>query len=249
MFTGKNEKIVCTIEARMASTRLPGKVLMPLAGIPALQFQIERIRKSSYVDDIVVATTVNKKDDAIVDLCEQINCTYYRGSEMDVLDRVLSAAMKNRADIIAGVTGDCPFVDHRYMDKMIRLYYSDQCDYARMYDFPGGFGVQVYKIDTLARVDSLTDDPVDRVHVTYYIYTHPEAFKIAGWHANGLMKWPEGRIMLDEEADYQLLKIIAESLYKKDKNFTAEDVVRYLKNNPHLIEINSNVRKKTPEEL
>jgi spore coat polysaccharide biosynthesis protein SpsF len=102
---------------------------MSLAGIPALQFQIERIRKSSYVDDIVVATTVNDKDDAIV--------------------------------------------------KMICLYFENQRDYARMYDFPDGFGVQVYGVETLMKVDSLTDDPEDRVHVTYYIYTYPEVFQIA----------------------------------------------------------------------
>lgn len=249
MFPGKTDKIICTIEARMSSSRLPGKVLMPLAGVPSLQFLVERIRRSRFVDDVIVATTVNERDDAIVELCKKTHCNYFRGSELDVLGRVLSTAKEFHGDIIVEITGDCPFVDYRYIDKMIKLFYSGQYDYARMYDFPGGFGVQVYPTEILSRVDKLTNDPVDRVHVTYYIYTHAEDFRIASWNAKGIMNWPDGRVMLDERDDYELLDIIAKELYPDNEDFSAEDVVEFLIQNPKLVNINAHVRKKDPKEM
>ena len=249
MYPGKTDKIICTIEARMSSSRLPGKVLMPLAGVPSLQFLVERIRRSRFVDDVIVATTVNEKDDVIIELCKKINCNYFRGSELDVLGRVLSTAKEFRGDIIVEITGDCPFIDHRHIDKMIKLFYSGKYDYAGMCDFPGGFGVQVYPTEILSRVDKLTDDPVDRVHVTYYIYTHPEDFRIAWWTAKSIMNWPDGRVMLDERDDYKLLDIIAKELYPDNQDFSAEDVVEFLIKNPKLININAHVRKKDPKEM
>jgi len=249
LYPGKTDKIICTIEARMSSTRLPGKVLMPLAGIPSLQFLVERIRRSSFVDDVIVATTVNEKDNAIIELCKKIQCNYFRGSELDVLGRVLSTAKEFHGDIIVEITGDCPFIDHRHVDKMIKLFYSGKYDYAGMQEFPGGFGVQVYPTEILSRVDKLTNDPVDRIHVTYYIYTHPEKFNIAAWHAEGMMKWPEGRVMIDERDDYQLLDIIAKELYPENQDFSAEDVAAFLKKNPKLVDINAHVRKKDPKKM
>lgn len=249
MYFERKEKIICTIEARMTSTRLPGKVLLPLNGIPSLQFLVERIRRSEFIDDIVVATTLNDNDDLIVELCEKIQCKYFRGSELDVLQRVLTAAKKNNGNIIVEITGDCPFVDHRYIDKMIHLFYEDEYDYARMYGFPEGFGVQVFYTDVLEKVNLLTDDPVDRVHVTYYIYTHPEKFRITSWTAEGLMHWPEARVTLDEKADYELLNIIARELYPKNNDFSAEDVAMFLKRNKELMKINAHIRQKDPEEM
>lgn len=248
MYKNKNQKIVVTIEARMTSSRLPGKVLLPLAGKPALERLVERIRRSRYVDDIVVATTINNEDQPIIDLCDKMGCAYFRGSEEDVLSRVLGAAKSVSGDIIVEITGDCPLLDHRHIDRTIEFFYSGEYDYANMKNFPNGFGVQVFPTEVLDRVDKLTDDPIDRVHVSYYIYAHPETFRLFHWYAKGDMNWPEGRVTLDEQSDYELLNAIVEELYPKDEDFSAEDVVRLLKSRPDLVAINAEVRQKEIQE-
>lgn len=246
-----NKRIAATIEARMTSSRLPGKVLMPLAGRPALERLIERLSRSLFIDEIVVATTKNKTDDAIVTLCEDIDCGYFRGSEDDVLRRVLDAANSAKADIIVEITGDCPLIDHRHIDAVIELFFSGDYDYASNTierSFPDGFDVQVFPTKVLSKVDKLTKDPIDRVHVSYYIYSHPEQFKLANYKAVGELHWPELRVTLDEEKDYKLIEAIFNGLISWNKDFSALDVVRLLRSNPELLEINAGVRTKKAEE-
>lgn len=251
MYKNKNQKIIATIEARMTSSRLPGKVLLPLAGKPALERLVERIRRSRYVDDIVVATTINNDDQPIIDLCKKIGCSYFRGSEEDVLSRVLEAAISVNGDIIVEITGDCPLIDHRHIDKVIELFYSGEYDYASNTierTFPDGFDVQVFPVHVLEEVDRLTQDPIDRVHVSYYIYSHPERYKLVNWKAEGDMYWPGLGITLDEEDDYKLIKKIFEKLLPVNEDFSAEDIVNLLRKQPELVEINSDVRRKLVEE-
>src|SRR3990167_111470 len=123
MYAGRNQRIVATIEARMTSSRLPGKVLMPIAGTPALEMVIHRLKLSKYVDAICVATTTNATDDAIVALAEKLGVGCFRGSESDVLGRVLGAAQSAKADIIVEVTADCPFVDPALVDRCIEEFF------------------------------------------------------------------------------------------------------------------------------
>jgi spore coat polysaccharide biosynthesis protein SpsF len=251
MYSNRNEKILATIEARIASTRLPGKVLLPLAGRPVLERQIERIRRSRYVDDVIVATTTNRQDEAIVKLCERIRCKFYRGSEDDVLQRVLDSAYSAKGDIIVELTGDCPLIDHRHIDKIIEIFYSGDYDYASNVverSFPDGFDVQVFPVSVLEEVDRLTDDPIDRVHVSYYIYMHPERFRITNWKAEGRMYWPDLRVTLDERSDYELLNIIFEGLVGSKPDFSAVDVVNFLLERPELLKVNAEVRTKDVEE-
>jgi spore coat polysaccharide biosynthesis protein SpsF len=246
-----DKKIVATIETRMTSSRLPGKVLLPLGGKPALERLVERIRRSVFVDEIVVATTVNPEDEPIIELCERIGCTYFRGSEDDVLSRVLDAAESVSADIIVEITGDCPLIDHQHIDEVIQLFFSGNYDYASNVisrSFPDGFDVQVFPLKVLQEVDKLTTDPVDRVHVSYYIYSHPEKFNLANWQAEGEMFWPELRVTLDERADYELLNRIYEELLPVREDFSAEDVITLLKKNSELTMINSDVRTKEVQE-
>ena len=120
-----NKKIVAIIEARMTSTRLPGKVLMPILGEPSLHRMVERLRKSKHLDDVVIATTTNKVDDCVVELCEKIKCSYYRGSEEDVLQRVLEASKLHKADLIVEIPGDNICVDWRHADHLIEEFFSN----------------------------------------------------------------------------------------------------------------------------
>jgi len=209
---------------------------------------VERIKKARYPDEVVVATTINKTDEPIVELCDEIGCKYFRGSEIDVLGRVLGAARSVKAAIIVEILGDCPLTDARHIDEIIEMFYSGDYDYAASSGLPVGLGFQVFPVKVLAEVDKLSSDPIDRAHVSYYIYNHPERYRLFYRKAEGDMFWPDLRITLDEKADYLLIKNVFEELYSKNKNFSAVDVVRYLKNNPELLEINRHIRQKDPKE-
>lgn len=242
-------KIVATIEARMTSTRLPGKVLMPLAGEPNLSRHVERIRRSKYVDEVVIATTTNPPDDAIEALAHTLKCGVWRGSENNVLERVLEAAQSVNADIIVEVTGDCPLVDWRHVDHLIELYVNGGYDYVANNmerTFPRGFDVQVFSVKTLAEVNTLTNDPTDQEHVAFYIYNHPERYKLHNWSAEGNMLRRELRVTLDTREDYELLNLIFEKLLPQNQDFSAEDVVDLFNREPELAHINAEVKQKKP---
>lgn len=249
MFFGK--KIVATIEVRMASSRLPGKVLLPLAGKPTLERLVERMRGSRYIDAIVIATTVNQTDEPIAALAERLGVHCYRGSEKDVLGRVLGAAFSVQGEIIVEITGDCPLVDGRLIDRAVEEFFKFGVHYASnclTQSYPLGFEVQVFPTDILAEVDRLTQDPIDRLHVSYYIYMHPERYISANWTAETECFAPDFRLTLDEAEDYKLLDIVFKELVPKNPNFSAADVITYLRSHPELLEINKNVRQKHAQE-
>lgn len=242
-------KICATIEARMTSSRLPGKVLMEFCGKSDLEHIIERLRRSKYIDEIVVATTVNCQDDAIVELCEKINCKYYRGSEEDVLLRVLESAKSVEADYIVEITGDCPVIDWRHVDKLTEMFFSGEYDYASNTierSFPRGFDTQIFPVTILEEVNNITRNPVDHEHVSIYIYTHPENYKLLNWKADQTMNHPEIEITLDTKEDYKLIKSIYERLYPSNIDFSSEEVVELLMNNPDLMKVIENTHRKDP---
>lgn len=245
MYQGK--KIVATIEARMTSSRLPGKVLMDFCGKPDLQHIIERLRRSQYVDEVVVATTVNKTDDPVIELCEQLNCKYYRGSEEDVLQRVLDTAKSVNADLIVEITGDCPVIDWRHVDYLVEMFGTGNYDYVANVikrTFPRGFDTQVYPVAVLEEVNQLTNDPLDHEHVSLYIYNHPERYRLGNWEAPALVHHPEFEITLDTKEDYQLIKKVYEELYPVNQDFSCEDVVQLLLERKDIADIVADVKRK-----
>lgn len=251
MYPEREKKIVATIEARMSSTRLPGKVLMPLAGKPALERLVDRLKKSKYIDEIVIATTVNTADKSIVKLAKKMGVGFWQGSEDDVLSRVLDAAKSVQADLIVEITGDCPLVDPCLVDRGIEEFFSQPVDYAANIippSYPNGFDIQVFPLSVLQEVSELTKDPIDRVHVSYYIYKHPERYALRNWEAEEDCRWPDLRVTLDEKADYKLLNVIFEKLLPKDEYFSVHDVVRLLREDSSLLEINKYVRQKSIQE-
>ena len=172
----KRGKIVVTIEARMGSTRLPGKVIKPILGRPMLELMIERVKKSMLVDEIVVATSTNKNDDILQELAENIHVGCFRGSEDDVLDRVLRAAQAHKADHIAELWGDCPLIDPEIIDRKIQYYLDNDFDCVGTHldkKFPWGISSLIFPTKILEEVSFLTQDPVDRENVSNYIYEHP----------------------------------------------------------------------------
>lgn len=240
-------KIAAIIEARMSSTRLPGKHLKLILGKPVLGLLIERITRVDLIDEIIITTTINEKDKIFEDLAKKNGVKCFRGSESDVLDRVLKAAQMVKADIIVETLGDCPLIDPAIITRCIKTFLIGDYDYvanALEQTFPNGFDVQVYPTQILKEVDKLTRDPLDREHVTRYIYNHSKKYKIKNIKAKGELYWPELAVTLDTNEDYKLIKIIFENLYPKKTDFNAYDVVRFLRKNPQLLNINKNIIRK-----
>ena len=239
-------KIVASIEARMTSTRLPGKVLMEaLKGISMLEFMIDRLKKTKLIDEIIVATTTNKTDNIIVELCNKLKIKYYRGSENDVLMRVLEAHKLMKTDIVVELTGDCPLIDPNIIDKLIAKYLEFEYDYvsnSHVRSYPAGFDVQVFSYKLLKKISLLTDDPYDRENVSSFIY-RSGIYSTYAYIADLDEFWPELRVTLDDHGDYLLIKNIIDYFYSiKNKELNVKNVVKYLKQNNTLLKLNKNAR-------
>jgi len=163
----QDKKIAAIIQARCGSSRLPGKVLMDINGKPCLQRVIERLRASKRLDDVIVACTTNEADNAIVALCDKLNCHYYRGSEDDVLSRVLEAAKTFDVDVIVDITADCPLLYAGHVDALINVFLTGDYDFVSNVGertFPRGFDIRVCSAKTLERVNVEVENPIDRQH-------------------------------------------------------------------------------------
>lgn len=243
-------RTIVTIEARMAATRLPGKVMLPLAGAPMLERLVERVRRAKCVDDVVVATTFAPADKVIADLCGRIGCRVHRGSIEDITQRLLDAAQD--ADIVVQITGDCPLIDPGHIDRTVRLLVDEDADYAannlKGCTFPIGFDVRAFTMDALRRAAAMSDDPIDRVHGSYFICRNPALFRLVGWEAPRELDWPQLRLTVDEPADYEVVRRIFEALHPQRPDFDAADVVALMRQRPDWVEINSSVRQKAVAE-
>ncbi len=240
-------RIVATIEARMSSSRLPGKVLLPLAGKPSLERLVERARRSKHIDEVVVATTVSDKDQAVVDWAQKAGVAVFRGSEEDVLLRVLEAARAYRGDVIVELTGDCPLIDPGMIDELIEFYRNSDCDYVSnilIRSFPRGWDTQVFSTELLAEVDRSTQDPADRENVSLYIYEKLGRFKLGCITAPPELYGPDIRICTDQRDDYEVIAAIYDALYHKDPAFSAKDIMRFLKDHPEIATKNSHIQQK-----
>ncbi|MBT5572348.1 MAG: glycosyltransferase family protein [Alphaproteobacteria bacterium] len=228
-------RICATIEARMTSTRLPGKVLMEAAGKPMLAHMIARLQRVPQLDDIIVATTVNATDDPVAELAEQLGVGCYRGSEHDVLDRVLSAAQANNVDLIVETTGDCPLIDPAIVSEVTEYYLAGDADYVSNAlaprTYPVGMDTQIFATHILADVAQRTDAPDDREHVSLFIYNNPDLYKIAAVTAPHHHQAPETRLTLDTPEDLKVIRRVFEALYPAKPNFDLSDMLTFLDGN------------------
>jgi spore coat polysaccharide biosynthesis protein SpsF len=253
--TSTQYRITATIEARMTSSRLPGKVLMQAGGKPLLQILMERLRRSRFVGDIVVATTTNPQDDAIAALCETLHSSLgvhcFRGSELNVLERVCGAARSVDADILVEITGDCPLLDPVLVDGMITLFVEQYPHHRYVSNtglnisMPWGFDVQVFKAEDLYAINANNPDEHDKEHVSYGFYRPERNGNYAPlFHAyTGELNRPELRVTLDYREDYELIKAAYEALSPHNPHFCAVDVIRWLDQNPALRDAAIRVRE------
>lgn len=240
-------KIAATIEARMTSSRLPGKPMMEVCGRPILGHLVERLKVVESIDVIVLATTTNHTDEIMAAYASSIGIEVFRGDENDVMGRVINAGKSVNADVIVEITGDCPIIDPQIVEQAIRLYRGNTYDYVgnqHVRSYPDGMDVQVFALETLIKSELMTSKPLDREHVTLHIRNNPQLFSHLNLVAPPEQHWPDLGLTLDEQSDFDLLKVIIENFHDKNPLFSCLDVVRFLRTNQHLLDINSEVVRK-----
>jgi spore coat polysaccharide biosynthesis protein SpsF len=233
-------KVVSIIQARMSSTRLPGKVLMPLAGRPVLNHVIDRVRACKTIDELVVATSTDPSDDAIEAWCHTAAVPCYRGSLHDVLDRYYQAGLLYDADAVVRVTADCPALDPTIVDEVVQGFVGGGYEfYGLAGEFPDGLDCTVFAFSALARAWREARLPSEREHVGPYIENHPELFK-----SGGLKKFTglsHHRWTLDEPRDYEFLQAVFPRLHREDSPFLAFELLELLDKEPELMQLNGNI--------
>jgi len=245
--------IKAIIPARMTSSRLPGKVLMPLAGKPNLQRMIERVKASMLLDGIVIATTTNPQDDCIVDFCLDKKVECFRGSENNVLERLIGAAKATGTDIIVEMTSDCPLIWHEHIDYLIDLHMKNYPNYdmtsnALIRSFPRGYDLRIISIETLERIQAEVDNDVDREHALTWAYLNPKGkinYNCFNWLAPPAQHRPDIEVTLDTESDRELLGWIF-SFEKQGYNLelTCEQVISLIDTYPGQYEKVKHIQRK-----
>ena len=232
--------IVAIIQARMGSTRLPGKILMPILGEPMLARMLERVKRAKKLDAIVVATSDTPADDATAELVQKCGVQVFRGSELDVLDRFYKAAKEMRADIVMRLTGDCPLMDPIVIDRVVTHFEEargavDYCGTPSNY--PEGLDTEIFNFSALEEAAREATLPSEREHVTPYIKNHPERFTSEVWREgerdDSRMHWS-----VDTQTDFDFVTKIYEQLYPGNPSFNKDDVLALLARQPELLEIN-----------
>lgn len=233
------------IQARMTSTRLPGKVLIPLAGKTVLEHVVERCCRMKEAQSCALAITDNGADDPLEAMAKNLGIRCYRGSEENVALRYMEAARAEAVDVIVRITSDCPLIDPELSDQVIRAFVDRGADIASnsiQRTLPRGFDTEVFKASMLDRLlKEKNIDPFYLEHVTPYFYEHPERFRVESVTAPGQSySRPDWRLCIDVEEDRLLLSRIFESM-KGRGEFGASEVADLLNSHPDWARINSNV--------
>ncbi len=235
----------------MGSTRLPGKVLLPVAGKPMVLRVIDRVLESKLIEKIILATSAKPQDDELAALVSSYHprVTLFRGSEEDVLDRYYQAAKGLGLDVVVRITADCPLADPDVIDRVVEEFLADpSLDFASTsitkHTYPRGTEVEAISFLALKKLWETTTEPVNREHVTIHIKRFPENFR---WKSveqdedHSSLRWT-----VDEQADYELVNILYERLLPENPHFRMEDILRLYEKDPSLAAINQNVQQRNP---
>lgn len=241
-------RIIASIEARMGSSRLPGKVLYDINGKTALDRLYSRLSECKELSGIVLATTDKQNDDQLAEWASENKIEVYRGSENDVLNRVVKAQQYMESDIVVEITGDCILLDPAIIDLGVKTFLSNDCDLVtncNIPSFPQGIDVQVFSLKNLEYVEKSINDPAVREHVSLYFYENPDKYRILNLLAPQQWERPALRLQLDFAEDLILIR----ELYKRlepawGNSFGLDRIVQELNDNPFLEQINSNCIEK-----
>ncbi len=234
------DTVIAIVQARMGSTRLPGKIFKPLAGKPALWHVINRLGRARALKDVVVATTTNPDDDVVADFCGENGIGCFRGSENDVLDRYYQAAKLFGADPVVRITADCPVIDPVIVDEVVEGFFAGHYDlYGLGGEFPDGLDCEVFAFWVLEDARACAVLPSEKEHVGVYPGKHPEKYRKGSYEKfSGLahLRWT-----LDEEADLYFLQAVYERLYRRNRTFHTAEILELLRREPELLAINRGI--------
>lgn len=230
-------KILAIVQARMGSTRFPGKIMEPIMGRPMISLLLERLKKSKLIHQIIIATSVSPTNDSLVEYAKSLNIESYRGSEKDVLSRFYEAAAFFNADVVVRITGDCPLVDPNLVDSVIQLFQKGRLDYTSNINpptFPDGMDIEVFSFDSLQKANQLAVEDFDREHVTPFIRREKDFIRenISNSEDSSSLRWT-----VDEREDLEVIKNVFES-FTPNIHFTWLDVLNLEKLSPELFQVN-----------
>ena len=231
--------IAAFIQARMTSSRLPGKVLKTIMERPMLELQIERVKACETIDKIVVVTSISSEDQAVVEFCKQLAVDVFCGNLENVLDRFYQAARQYKPDYIVRLTGDCPLIDPTVIDALIRLFFKKKGDYGTNCmppTFPDGLDAEIFSTHNLMIAWQEATLPSHLEHISLFFETQPERFKITNLanHTNlSDLRWT-----VDEPEDFEFAARVFETLYPLKPLFGMDDIVALLTERPDLVELN-----------
>ena len=242
-----NLNIVAIVQARMGSTRLPGKVMKTILDKHVILWDIDRVSLSKLIDKIVVAIPFGKQDDVIADTIEEYNSDILisRGSEDDVLDRYYNAAVQTNADVVVRITSDCPLIDPVVVDHVIEQFLNNDCDYCSnslQRTYPRGLDTEVFSFDALSKAWNESKKDYEREHVTPYIIENPYKFKLL--NVSNDIDLSHLRWTLDTKEDFEFIDAVYQRIYPEKQMFFMDDVLDLLDHEPGLIDINKHIEQK-----
>lgn len=237
-------KTIVIIQARMGSSRLPGKILKPLGDADVLTYVTSRCQQIQGVSDVIVATSVLPQDDAVEKWCAENGVICFRGSEEDVLDRYVQCAKQYKPDYVMRVTSDCPFVDYEMASAIVALMERERVDIIDLAGkLPRGLAVELISYEALLSIHEKGQEPRHREHVTYYAYEYCEQFQRVVYDAPVNRLHPELRITLDTEEDYALCQAVA--THFDNLLVSSANVIHYLLEHPEVAKLNAHIEQKS----
>lgn len=240
-------RVIAVVQARMGSERLPGKVLMEVAGRPMLHHTLARLRLCKSLQGCVLAIPQGEADLPLREFAERERIPFHAGDELDVLRRTLEAAEMARADHVARITGDCPLIDPRVVDQAIELHVSQGADYTYNFQprtFPRGLEIEVMTLASLRRAHVEAGTLYQREHVTPFLRENPHLFRHCCLQAEEALRRPQYRLCVDTEGDLALIREIFRALEREGPLFDTRTVVALLDCRPDLVSRNAHVRQK-----
>lgn len=234
--------ILCIVQARNSSSRLPGKVLKPILGKPMILHELERLQHSKRIDKIVLATSQDESDNGLAKIVVDNGFEAYRGSLDDVLDRYYQCAKQYQSEHVVRITGDCPVIDWRIVDAIIGVHLTEGNDYtATSEEYPDGLDTEIVRFSSLEQAWKAARMSSEREHVTLYIRNHADQFRcgqMACQQNLSQMRWT-----VDEPQDFEFIRQVYEELYGQNNDFSMQDILQLLKRNPELLAINQGIQR------
>lgn len=242
-------KIICVIQARMGSERLPGKVMKPILGKPMITYTLDRAMASKYIDEVVLATTEGACENPMVEYLESNHYKVFRGDENNVLKRYVDTVNSYNGDIVVRITGDCPFIDPVIIDQVITYFEANNFEFVRVdvpENFIRGFDVEVFTRQALERVYNISkniegDSPY-KEHVTLYMYKHPDEFLVGKFEGSKFYQ-KDYRLCVDTKEDFELVSLVYEHF--KNKYVTGKEIIQFLDEHKEISQINQDIKQKT----